>query len=154
MKTKTSTAIVIAAASIILGESFSTVATVTKRGLLFSTTSSTDPSPSSQSSYNDEIFSFQDAVESSSSWSEADDWSSLSKTSSSTTNYNSVVYDEACTNIVDNVMVTGSNDDIWMQDVVDEIHNSFSTLDDHPPLYDTSFEKILCKTKWMMKLPC
>lgn len=34
-----------------------------------------------------------------------------------------------------------SKEDAWIRDVVDEIHNSFSTLDDDPPLYDTSFDE-------------
>jgi hypothetical protein len=34
-----------------------------------------------------------------------------------------------------------SREDIWIRDVVDEIHNDFSTLQEDPPLYDTSFDE-------------
>jgi hypothetical protein len=147
MKTKTSTAIVIVAASISRGESFSTVPPFTNSLLLFSTTSSNDPSPSSQSAYYDGIHSFHhddDDVQSSSSWSVADDWTSLSEASSSITcTDGSVVFDEAHATTVTNdiITVTHSDEDIWIQEVVDEIHNSFSTLVEHPPLYDTSLEE-------------
>jgi hypothetical protein len=141
MKTKTSFSIVIAAAFVREGESFTSFVPVTKRWLLLSSTWSTDPSitPSPQPAYKDEIYSSHSDIQSSNSWSVADDWTSLSK--ASTTTDNSVVFDVTYDTTVANDIVSGSDEDIWIQDIVDEIHNSFSTLVDHPPLYDTSFDE-------------
>lgn len=163
MKSTTSTALVlVVAASVGVGESFTTTKTTTtvatkpvnKRALLLSTTSSTDPSSNSLSpinnNNNDEAYSGGSSPSSASSWSVADDWTSLSRVSSNsaTTTDSSVVFDEAYTTKVANEMAAGSptlpplsEEDIWIRDVVDEIHNSFSTLDDDPPLYDTSFDE-------------
>jgi hypothetical protein len=143
MKTKTFTGIAIAAAWVSLGESFSTFAAVPKRGLLLFATSSIEPSqsPLPQYSFNDELYSSLDKIESSCSWSVADDWTALSKASSSITTEDSIAFDGVYPVAVANDIVTASDEDVWIQDVVDEIHNSFSTLVDHPPLYDTSFEE-------------
>ena len=82
----------------------------------------------------------------SSSWSVADDWSTLSE-SDSTVDSN-IVFDADYAKKVADEMAAAygkpeplSEEDVWIRDVVDEIHNAFSTLDSNVPLYDTSYEE-------------
>ncbi|KAG7346760.1 4Fe-4S single cluster domain of ferredoxin I [Nitzschia inconspicua] len=111
---------------------------------LFSTTSPDNDIVESPLPFS---LSSDDSVSESSSWSVADDWSSLSKTACSSNTDSSIVYDDAYTAEVARNMVQASpqlpplsEEDIWIRDIVDEIHNSFSTLDESP-LYDTSFDE-------------
>lgn len=80
-------------------------------------------------------------------WSIADDWSSLTLENpenslpDSGTLFNQDLASNAAHEIEESFAGPPpkmSEEDIWIHDAVDEIHNSFSTLDD-PPLYDTSF---------------
>jgi hypothetical protein len=83
---------------------------------------------------------------SSSTWSEADDWSLLSleseqeSTPDSEELYNQdLAWNAAKDFEAASVNVVSSQEDNWISSMVDEIHNSFATLD--VPLYDTSFEE-------------
>jgi hypothetical protein len=80
-------------------------------------------------------------------WSVADDWSSFSSDSQensgfdSATLFNQDLAVNAARDIESaNGTATMNEEDLWINDVVDEIHNSFSTLDG-PQLYDTSFDE-------------
>mmetsp|Transcript_6602 Transcript_6602/g.11398 ORF Transcript_6602/g.11398 Transcript_6602/m.11398 type:complete len:586 (+) Transcript_6602:116-1873(+) len=80
-----------------------------------------------------------------SSWSVADDWNALSEANIVVDT--SIVFDgEYAKKVADEMVAESppteplSEDDVWIRDIVDEIHNAFSTLDDQP-LYDTSFDE-------------
>ena len=74
-------------------------------------------------------------------WSDSNDWVSTvySETSSPIDDTISVFEQEDTAEIVDE-KVQISEEDVWVQDIVDEIHNAYSTLSDQP-LYDTSFDE-------------
>jgi hypothetical protein len=101
----------------------------------------------SSSSTEWQSFSSSDEVISENYWSIADDWTSLSDTSSSVDS--SVVFDGKWTAKVAKEMAAASpklnpmsREDIWIRDILDEIHNAFSTLENDPPLYDTSLDEL------------
>jgi len=84
-------------------------------------------------------------------WSESDNWSLLSMENELNSvpdsadlfnqdlAWNAARDFEAAAAAVD---VNLSQEDHWISSMVDEIHNSFASLDDdHPPLYDSSFEE-------------
>ena len=81
------------------------------------------------------------------SWSAADDWLSLSSENSENSSFDSSkLFNQDQSIHAALEMESGmenskpSKEDIWIADAIDEIHNSFSTLDE-TPLYDTSFEE-------------
>jgi hypothetical protein len=81
----------------------------------------------------------------SSEWSVGDDWSSMSYENPENTipDSSKLFNQDLVTNVAREIEAAGTatlltEEDLWINDVVDEIHNSFSTLD--PPLYDTGFE--------------
>jgi len=79
-------------------------------------------------------------------WSIGDDWSALSSknqetsTPDSTSLFNQDLALNAAREFESTATATMSEEDIWINEIVDEIHNSFSTLND-VPLYDTAFEE-------------
>lgn len=84
------------------------------------------------------------ALQSASEWSVGDDWSSMSYENPENTipDSSKLFNQDLVTNVAREIEAAGTatltEEDLWINDVVDEIHNSFSTLD--PPLYDTGFE--------------
>jgi len=95
------------------------------------------------------VESDSDSGSSSSTWSEADNWSLLSlenerdSTPDSEELYNQdLAWNAAREFEAASVDVVLSQEDRWISSMVDEIHNSFATLDEeHVPLYDTSFDE-------------
>ena len=79
-----------------------------------------------------------------SSWSVADDWSDLSDANNAVDS--GIVFDKDYAKKVADEMAAAvpkaplSEEDIWLRDIVDEIQNAFSTLDEQP-LYDTALEE-------------
>ena len=136
---KRSTSIPLALAWIIPVEAFVLPTQSTRHPVheLSSSTASSDQPPFS--------FSEEDGDEiddgGSSSWSVTDDWALLSQADSTVDS--SIVFDSEYAGQVAQEMVAGeetatlSEEDVWIRDVVDEIHNAFSTLHEDPPLYDT-----------------
>ena len=84
---------------------------------------------------------------SSSSWSIGDDWSTLSSENpqnsgvDGSTIFNQDLARNAAREIGEatNIVIEATEDDIWLRDVIDEIHNEFSTLDPNTQLYDTGY---------------
>jgi hypothetical protein len=81
-----------------------------------------------------------------SNWGVTDDWSSLSD-ATNTADSNTVFDANYAKKVADEMAAASSatqtplsEEDIWIRDAVDEIYNSFSTLDDQP-LYDTSYDE-------------
>ena len=83
-----------------------------------------------------------------SNWGIADDWSSLSSENpensgiDGSTIFNQDLAINAARDIVystGGVDVEMSEDDIWLRDAIDEIHNEFSTLDPSVKLYDVGY---------------
>lgn len=81
----------------------------------------------------------------SSEWSVGDDWSSMSYENPDNTipDSSKIFNQDIVTNVAREIEAAGTatlqtEDELWINDAVDEIHNSFSRLD--PPLYDTGSE--------------
>lgn len=99
--------------------------------------------------YGREVDTISSSSASASSWSVTDDWTLLSEANSEAdsgvvmdVNYVRTVAREmeaAASDGDDNLQMI-SEEDAWIDDVVDEIHNAFTTLDDQP-LYDTALEE-------------
>ncbi len=90
-----------------------------------------------------------------STWTESDDWSILSmenERNSSPDSESLYNQDLAWNTARDFEAITQgdvivSQEDAWIGSIVDEIHNSFATLEeDHPPLYDSSFDEAATMT--------
>jgi hypothetical protein len=79
-------------------------------------------------------------------WSISDDWSTLSSEYPENTDFdpNTLSNQDLAFNTARELEAAGtatlSEEDLWISDVVDEIHNYYATLDD-PPLYDTAIDK-------------
>jgi len=84
-----------------------------------------------------------------STWTEADDWSLLSMENerNSSPDSESLYNQDMAWNAARDFEAIAQGDvklspeDAWIGSIVDEIHNSFATLEDHQPLYDSDFDE-------------